>query len=135
MSSFVISLSLYLLSANVVAGAFYVFGRKKAGLLWVEYPFIYTPWIVLQLLTPAFEEIPALAGMDISFKYFLFMLQGFSCGVMGGMILLPRFFVKADTVWEKLRVTMISSLLMGILYLITRYLLLEAFRFLLAAEG
>lgn len=135
MSSFVISLSLYFLSVNVVAGCFYVFGRKKAGLLWAEYPFVYTPWVVLQLLTPGFEQIPALAGMETSFKYFLFMLQGFSCGVMGGMILLPRFFVKADTVLEKLRVTMVSSLLMAVLYLVTRYLLLEAFRFLLGTEG
>lgn len=131
MSSFVISLSLYLLSANIVAGAFYVFGRKRAGLLWIEYPFIYTPWIVLQLLTPGFEAIPALAQMEASFTYFLFMLQGFSCGVMGGMILLPRFFVKAESAREKLRITIISSLLMAALYLITRYLLLEAFRFLL----
>lgn len=131
MSSFIISLTIYLLAVNIVAGTIYIFGQKKAGLLWVEYPFIYTPWVIMQFLVPEFMELPGIADMEISLKYFLLMVQGFSCGVMGGAILLPRLFLHSQSVAAKLKVTVVSSLAVGLIYLISRFLLLEMFRWLL----
>ncbi|ATX81056.1 hypothetical protein Ga0123462_0178 [Mariprofundus ferrinatatus] len=131
MNSVLISVTLYLISANIMAGVIYVFGQKKVGLLWLEYPFIYTPLIIFQFLMPQFMSIPDLAETENALKYFLFMLQGFSCGVIGAMILLPRFFIPATTTIEKLKVTALSSLAMGGVYLITRWIFFEALRFLI----
>ena len=80
---------------------------------------------------PQFMSLPGLAENANSLKYFLFMLQGFSCGVIGAMILLPRFFVPATTTLEKLKITALSCLAMSITYLITRWIFFEALRFLL----
>jgi len=125
------SITLYMMEAKIMAGVIYVFGQKKAGLLWIEYPFIYAPLIIFQFLMPQFMSIPGLAETENSLKYFLFMLQGFSCGVIGAMILLPRFFIPATTTMEKLKITAISCLGMSVMYLITRWLFFEALRFLL----
>ncbi|PJA32003.1 MAG: hypothetical protein CO187_06310 [Zetaproteobacteria bacterium CG_4_9_14_3_um_filter_53_7] len=131
MNSTMISVTLYLVSANIMAGVIYIFGQKKAGLMWIEYPFIYAPLIIFQFLMPQFMSLPGLAENANSLKYFLFMLQGFSCGVIGAMILLPRFFVPATTTLEKLKITALSCLAMSITYLITRWIFFEALRFLL----
>ncbi|OIO67481.1 MAG: hypothetical protein AUJ57_11255 [Zetaproteobacteria bacterium CG1_02_53_45] len=131
MNSTMISVTLYMVSANIMAGVIYIFGQKKAGLLWIEYPFIYAPLIIFQFLMPQFMSLPGLAENANSLKYFLFMLQGFSCGVIGAMILLPRFFVPATTTLEKLKVTAVSCLAMSTTYLITRWIFFEALRFLL----
>ncbi|MFC1546041.1 hypothetical protein ACFL4I_01315 [Pseudomonadota bacterium] len=131
MSSIVISFTIYLFAANIVAGTIYIFGSKKAGLLRIEYPFIYLPWIALMVIMPEFTKLPWLAESELSLKYFLFMLQGFSCGVIGGGILLPRLFIHSETTRDKLRVTLISALLFSGFYLFTRWLLLEAFKLLL----
>jgi len=129
MSQTIISITLYLFAANLVAGAIYIFGKKKAGLLWLEYPFIYMPWLALMLIMPNFSALPI--GSDLSLKYFLFMVQGFSCGIFGGMVLLPRFWVSGETAVEKLRITAISSLLISALYLFSRWLLLQGFYYIL----
>lgn len=131
MNSLVISLTIYLIAANLVAGTIYVFGQKKLGLLWIEYPFIYTPWVILLLIMPEFTKTLGLADLDPSLMFFLFMMQGFSCGILGGVVLLPRFFFKAESRWEKLKITMLSALVMGMFYLVSRYLLLEMFRWVL----
>ncbi len=129
MSNTVISITMYFFAANIVAGAIYIFGQKKVGLLRIEYLFIYTPWLALMLIMPNFTELPV--GTDMSLKYFLIMVQGFSCGIFGGMVLLPRFWVSADSVAEKLRITAISSLIISTLYLFSRWLLLQAFYYVL----
>jgi len=131
LNSVMISVTLYLISVNILAGVIYMFGQKKAGLLWIEYPFVYAPLIIFQFLMPQFMSIPGLAETENSLKYFLFMLQGFSCGAIGAMILLPRFFVPATTTIEKLKVTAISCFAMSTMYLITRWLFFEALRFLI----
>lgn len=129
MDTLIISVSLYLISANIVAGTIYVFGREKAKLLWIEYPFIYLPLIVFQVLSSYFSEIPALSEDTVSLQLFLFLLQGFSCGVIGAMILIPRFFFKAETTLEKLKVTAISALVFSSAYLLSRWILLQLFYF------
>jgi len=130
-SSTIISITIYLFAANLVAGGIYIFGQKKAGLLWIEYPFIYMPWLAFMLILPSFSTIPGVAENDLALQYFLLMVQGFSCGIFGGMVLLPRFWIKADTTAQKLKITFISSLVVTILYLFSRWLLLQAFYYIL----
>lgn len=108
-----------------------MFGQKRVGLLWIEYPFIYTPWLAFMLLLPSFSTLPEVAENDLALKYFLVMVQGFGCGIFGGSVLLPRFWIQAETTVEKLKITMISSLVITMLYLTTRWLLLQAFYYIL----
>ncbi|MDX8390034.1 MAG: hypothetical protein R8M38_06030 [Mariprofundaceae bacterium] len=131
MSSLVISFTMYFVVANIVFGTFYMFGKDKYGFLAVEYPFIYMPWLALQLITPSFVNLP-LAETDLAFKYFLFMMQGIGCGVIGGGVLFPRLFFIANSAWQKLRITIISSVVMAMLYLASRAILLELFRYIFA---
>lgn len=131
MSSTIISITIYLFAANLVAGVIYMFGQKKVGLLWIEYPFIYMPWLAFMLLLPSFSTLPGVADNDLALKYFLLMVQGFGCGIFGGSVLLPRFWIQADTAAEKLKVTFISSLIISLLYLFSRWLLLQAFHYIL----
>ncbi len=129
MDSMVISITIYLITANLVAGTIYFFGQKRLGLLWFEYPFIYLPWLALQLITREFVALD-FESNDLLFKYFLFMMQGFSCGLLGGSILLARFIFPAETPWQKLRVTALSAVAFSLLYLFSRWVLLEMFYFL-----
>jgi hypothetical protein len=131
MSSQVISFTLFFFTANLVAGAVYMFGQKRLGLLWQEYPFIYTPWLAMMLLMPEFMSLPGIGDGELALKYFLFMVQGFSCGVFGGAILFPRLWIKVETTAEKLKVTAISSLVLGAIYLFLRWLLLQGFVYIL----
>lgn len=135
MSNVVMLFTIYFLAANLVAGVIYLFGQKKAGLLWYEYPFIYMPWLAMLLMLDDFASLPGVAGTDISLKYFLLLVQGFSCGILGGAILLPRFFLRAENVFEKLKVTFLSGLVVSLLYLISRYLLLEMIKWVLSIWG
>ncbi|HKI47386.1 MAG TPA: hypothetical protein VKA08_18800 [Balneolales bacterium] len=131
MSSTIISITIYLFAANMVAGGIYIFGQKKVGLLWIEYPFIYTPWLAFMFLLPSFSTIPGVADNDLALKYFLLMVQGFSCGIFGGSVLLPRFWIQADSTAEKLKITIISSLVVTMAYLFSRWLLLQGFYYIL----
>lgn len=131
MSSTIISITIYLFAANLVAGGIYIFGQKKVGLLWIEYPFIYMPWLAFMVLLPSFSTLPGVADNDLALKYFLLMVQGFGCGIFGGSVLLPRFWIQADTTVEKLKITFISSLVITALYLLSRWLLLQAFYYIL----
>lgn len=135
MNNIIMLFTVYFLAANIVAGAIFVFGQKKAGLLWYEYPFIYVPWLAMMLMFDNFSSLPGVGGTDLSLKYFLLLVQGFSCGIMGGAILLARFFVRAQSVVEKLTVTVSSSLIMGVVYLISRFLLLEMIRWVLSMRS
>lgn len=135
MNNVVILFTVYFLAANLVAGAIYIFGQKKAGLLWSEYPFIYAPWLAMMIVFDDFSNLPGLAESDLSLKYFLMLVQGFSCGILGGAVLLPRFFIRSQGVMDKLRTTLLSSLTISILFLVSRFLLLEMIQWALSMHG
>lgn len=135
MSNVIMLFTIYFLAANIVAGTIYVFGRERAGLLWFEYPFIYMPWLVMVAMLGDFSALPGVAGTEVTLKYFLLLVQGFSCGIVGGAALLARFIFQAQGTAEKLKVTFLSSLTVSVLYLISRFLLLEMIKWVLAMRG
>ncbi|MDX8395077.1 MAG: hypothetical protein R8K22_01530 [Mariprofundaceae bacterium] len=85
------------------------------------------PWLALQWVTLWFNELPV-ADVDLSFKYFLLMLQGFSCGVIGGFILLPRCFIKSEMVRDKLRISRISCFGVTAIYFVGRTIVFGLFK-------
>lgn len=127
MDSYLLSFTLYAVPANLIGGMFYVVGKQKAGLLKAEYPFIYLPWLALVVLSWGFFDV-ADQFHEISLRVFILVLQSVGCGVLGGLVLWPRFIFPVDTTYEKLRLTCISALAAVGIYIVTRILLFSAIR-------
>lgn len=122
------SFTLYAMPANIIAGLLYVMGRERAGLLNIEYPFIYLPWLTLLVLSWGFFGMDEMFADDLMLQTFIVVLQSVACGVLGGFILLPRFYFPAETATEKLRITCISALVFSAVYAFTRVLLFVGIR-------
>lgn len=135
MNNLIMLFTIYFLAANIIAGVIFMFGQKKAGFFWFEYPFIYVPWLAMMLVFDDFSSLPGVAGTDMALKYFLLLVQGFSCGILGGAILLARFIVHADSITGKLKITLLTSLAVSMLYLVSRFLLLEMIKWVISMRG
>ncbi len=116
MNSYALSLLIYAVPANAVAGTIMFLGRKSS-LRWhpVEYVLIYLPYLIaLALLLFVFgslEEAMGQSGYNTSLLIFLSVMAGF----LGGVSLLPRLFVAEDKL-HKLVLTGISSFLLATIY-------------------
>lgn len=128
MDDYMFSFTLFAIPANIIAGLLYVGGRQKAGLLNMEYPFIYLPWLTLQALTWGFFGMDEIFANDQMLQAFIVVLQSVACGVLAGFILLPRFYFPAESTAEKLRITCISAAIFSAVYAFTRILLFSAIR-------
>jgi len=126
--SYFLSFTLYAIPANIIGGMCFVIGRKKLGLILPEYFFIYMPWLVLVLLSKGFFGAGQLATDDITLNTFILLVQSVACGVLGGAILWPRFLFKADTSFEKLRITALIALAASAVYAFTRIILFAGIR-------
>lgn len=128
MDSFFFSFTLYAIPANFIGIMFFLVGKNKVGLLNAEYFFIYVPWFSLIVLSWLFFEDAQGITDELSLQAFLVILQSVSCGILGGLVLLPRFLFKSrvsasSTTAEKLRFTCISSLVMTSIYIVSRVIL------------
>jgi len=121
--SYFLSFTLYAIPANIIGGMCFVIGREKLGLMRLEYFFIYVPWLVLILLTGGFFGTGAMVTDDMSLNTFITLVQSIACGVLGGAILWPRFYFKAETTNEKLRITALSTISVSVVYAFTRIIL------------
>jgi len=128
MSEFFFSFTLYAIPANLIVGVFYVMGREKAGLLKSEYPFIYLPGLALMLLSWGFFGETKMLVEDETLRLFIVIMQAFSSGVLGGFVLLPRYFFPAETMKQKLRITFISALVFSAVYVVSRVILYVGIR-------
>ncbi|MDX8411006.1 MAG: hypothetical protein R8K46_03910 [Mariprofundaceae bacterium] len=126
--SYFLSFTLYAIPANLISGMCYVIGRKKLGLMFSEYFFIYSPWIVLVLLSRGFFGDHQLVTDDMTLNTFILLAQSVACGVLGGSILWFRFLFRADTTFGKLRITALGALAVSAVYAVTRILLFAGIR-------
>lgn len=115
MNIYLVSLLLYAIPANLIAGAIMFFARKRVNWLPGEYVLIYLTWLMFVALAVlvfgGLEEATAQLGISASFQAFLFALAG----LLGGLTLLPRLFFTRIKV-ERLLVTSISAFLFAITY-------------------
>jgi len=120
MNEFFFSFTLYAIPPNLIVGIFYVMGREKAGLLKSEYLFIYLPGLALMLLAWGFFGGTELLVEEETLRLFIVVMQAFGCGVLGGFVLLPRYFFPAETMKQKLRITFISAMALSTFYVVSR---------------
>lgn len=128
MIDYIFSFTLFAIPANLIVGLFYLMGKEKAGLLWYEYFFIYLPYVTLNILSWLFFDVTTGLDIEHTLKIFILVLQSVSAGVLGGFVLLPRFFYPAVTVSGKLRISLLSALVFSLVYALTRVLLFTAIR-------
>jgi hypothetical protein len=133
MNDYFFSFTLYAIPANFIVIMFYITGKDKVGLLKGEYFFIYVPWFGLVILSWLFFDDMQKITDELSLQAFLVILQSVGCGILGGMVLLPRFLfrnrIHADSSpLGKLRFTALSSVIMTGIYVITRIILFTGIR-------
>ena len=110
MNSYLFSLLVYAIPANVLAAAIMVAGRKRAEWHVLEYGFIYLPWLLaMSLVIFLFGSLDA--GLEQS-GLATTMLKVFSVigGLLGGLALLPRVFIKSSNNHRLLFMTLSASL-------------------------
>ncbi|GAV19381.1 hypothetical protein MMIC_P0315 [Mariprofundus micogutta] len=123
MNDYLISFLFYLVPANIIAVMIIFLGRRKSvHFHFIEYLFIYLPWIGFIALTVViFGSLDAAPSMPV-IKIFLIVLQSIGAGVMGGAILMPRLVMR-DSELHPLTITSISATLITVLYVKFRMML------------
>jgi len=122
MNDYLFSFMLYAVPANLITVPIMVFGRKRVRWHVLEYPFIYLPWLafiaLMMVIFGRFGQVQTSTGV----RAFLLILQSIGSGIMGGVILLPRLFIKQQKLSPVL-VTIISAFTVALLYVWFRALL------------
>jgi len=123
MNDYLVSFLFYLVPANMLAIAIIFLGRRKGvRISFVEYLFIYLPWVGFVALTlvifGSLDAVPSIPAI----KIFLVILQSIGSGVMGGAILMPRLVMK-DSTMHPVAITAISATLITVLYVKFRMML------------
>ncbi|ATX80068.1 hypothetical protein Ga0123461_1655 [Mariprofundus aestuarium] len=123
MNDYLVSFLFYLVPANLIAIAIIFLGRRKdVQISFIEYLFIYLPWVGFVALTlvifGSLDAVPSIPAI----KVFLVILQSIGSGVMGGAILMPRLVMKNSTM-HPLSITAISATLITVLYVKFRMML------------
>jgi len=123
MNDYLVSFLFYLVPANILAIAIIFLGRRKdVHISFIEYLFIYLPWVGFVALTlvifGSLDAVPSIPAI----KIFLVILQSIGSGVMGGAILMPRLVMK-DSTMHPVAITAISATLITVLYVKFRMML------------
>jgi len=123
MNDYLTSLLFYLVPANMIAITIMFLGRRKnVHFHFIEYLFIYLPWVGFIALTVViFGSLDAVPSMPV-IKIFLLILQSIGAGVMGGAILMPRLVMR-DSEMHPIAITAISATLITVLYVKFRMML------------
>ena len=135
MNDYLLSLIFYLVPANLIAITIIFLGRRKdVHFNFIEYLFIYLPWVGFIALTLViFGSLDAVPTMPV-IKVFLLILQSIGSGVMGGAILMPRLVMR-DSEMHPIAITAISGVLITVLYVKFRMMLFIMIEGLSAATG
>jgi len=135
MNDYLLSLIFYLVPANLIAITIIFLGRRKdVHFNFIEYLFIYLPWVGFIALTLViFGSLDAVPSMPV-IKVFLLILQSIGSGVMGGAILMPRLVMK-DSEMKPIAITAISAVLITVLYVKFRMMLFIMIEGLSSATG
>ncbi|MFQ5581654.1 MAG: hypothetical protein ACE5F3_03380 [Mariprofundaceae bacterium] len=116
MGTYLLSLLIYAIPANLIAAAIIFFGRKRVTWLPSEYLFIYSAWLLaIALVIFLFGGLDA-AIAELGVRTALLKALLVIGGCMGGITLLPRlFFAKARV--HAMVITTISAFLFSTAYI------------------
>lgn len=125
MNAYLLSFLIFSVFSNIIGGLIYYKGTKHhTEWLPFEYLFTYTPWFAFLLLAKIF-----FGGLESLWEdpglHAILILQSVSAGVFGGLILLPRLFIKMKTARSRMLLTSLTALGLTALYSIMRIILLS----------
>ena len=114
------SLLIYTCVIAVFASMVHSKGRRLARLEPYELSFLFVPWCTVVAMAYIFFGSVDEFYQRSPIWVFFWLLQVVGAGMVGSFVLMPRYFVKADTLGAKLMVNLIASLSLSALFAFTR---------------
>lgn len=109
--------------AALIGGIIHSRGRERAKLANYEYLFLLLPWLSLVAMAVAFYGSTDYFGERTGIWSFFWIMQSIGAGMMAGFVLMPRYFVKAETFAAKMLVNLASAMAVSLIFLVTRFYL------------
>ena len=117
------SLLIYTCVIAVFASMIHSKGRHLNKLALFEISFLFMPWLtVVAMAFIFFGSVEALYQRSPIWIFF-WLLQVVGAGMVGSFVLMPRYFVKAETLGAKILVNLIAGLSLSFLFAFTRLVL------------
>jgi hypothetical protein len=117
------SFIIYSAATAVVGGMVHSKGRELQKVAPFEFLFLYMPWLaLLGMAIGFFGSVDFYVGRSGIWEAF-WVLQTISAGIIGGFVLMPRYFIKADNASAKMLVNLVSGLAISLLFAHSRLLL------------
>jgi len=123
MSALASSFVVYSCVTATVGGMVHSKGRERAYIAPFEFIFLFMPWLTLLAMAMFFFGSIEIFHQRSGVWMYFWVLQTISAGIIGGFVLMPRYFVKADTTASRLLVNMIGGLAFSALFAFTRIFL------------
>ena len=123
MSALAQSFVIYSAVMATVGGMVHSKGRRLQTIAPFEFLFLYMPWLaLLGMAVVFFGSVDFYVDRSRIWEAF-WILQTISAGIIGGFVLMPRYFVKADSTGAKMLVNLISGLVISVVFAHSRLFL------------
>jgi len=123
MSAILQSLLIYTGVIAVFATMVHSKGRHLNRLAPYEFLFLYMPWCTIVAMAFLFFGSVETLYERTPIWVFFWLLQVAGAGVVGSFVLMPRYFVKAETVMAKVLINTVAGLSVSMIFAFTRLLL------------
>lgn len=123
MSAILQSLLIYSCVIAVFASMVHSKGRHLNRLAPFEFLFLFMPWLTVIAMAYIFFGSVETLYERTPIWIFFWLLQVVGAAVVGSFVLMPRYFVKAETVIAKVLVNTVAGLSISIIFAFTRLLL------------
>ena len=117
------SFVIYSAVTAMVGGMVHSKGRELQKIAPFEFLFLYMPWLALLAMAVAFFGSVDFYVERSGIWQAFWILQTISAGIIGGFVLMPRYFVKADSMGAKMLVNLISGTVISIVFAHSRFFL------------
>jgi len=117
------SLLIYTCVIAVFASMVHSKGRHLTRLAPFEIIFLFMPWLTVVLMAFIFFGSVEAFYQRSPIWIFFWLLQVIGAGMVGSFVLMPRYFVKAETVGAKILVNLIAGLSLSAIFAFTRLVL------------
>lgn len=124
MNALALSFFTFIVPAAAVGALVHSRGRERMqNVLPFEFLFLFTPYITLLVMGIAFFGSISYFDDHTSIWLYFWLLQAFSAGILGGFVLMPRYFVKAETTAARILVNTIGALAISAIFAFSRIFL------------
>ncbi len=114
------SLLIYTCVIAVFASMVHSKGRRLTKLAPFEISFLFMPWLTIVLMAFIFFGSVEAFYQRSPIWVFFWLLQVVGAGMVGSFVLMPRYFIKAETTTAKILVNLVAGLSLSALFAFTR---------------